>query len=301
MFRKIISILVLLVLLAVLLIYFGRETAPTKHTFHPPSGEEMIGTVVGKTDGDLFVETSGEGSRRRIEISSLGWKDKIFAVRLKERVPPAIRLPVRRTLTNQEGKSFSGTILNSDGEKIHVARDGDEQQFVVDVSTLSDADRDFVAEIRTDGSATLATIESQLDNRNATNGRTAVWHRDIANAKREARATGLPIVLIFQWSQGEVSNEFDRTITRSKAFREWANENAVLCLYYNNPARQGTNTGLNGIGSAEGRELADRYGVSGSPGTVILDSHGNRIGRLNGYRPQSPEAFISKIEGRLKK
>lgn len=293
---RVLTLVLLVAGVIFLLWFFGRVEAPLEHEFSLVGGETFVATVVGKVDGNIYVETDGEGTRRKLEPHQFGLVDKFLSLRLEERNPPAIRLPVRRKLTNLAGNSFAGTILSHQNGQILVTRDGDEKQFVVSVSDLSREDRAFLEELAPPDAEEVALMEAAIIPAGPESGRSAVWHRDLGNAMREAERENLPVVLVFLASSEPKSIELDETILRTPAFRDWANSKAVLCVYYNNPEKQSETSGLDGAGAREARDLAKRFKVNRPPATVILGSDGSQLGKFTRFDGIGPGAYIARLE-----
>ena len=56
----------------------------------------------------------------------------------------ARRLPVKRILTNTEGKKIDATVLANDGARIKIRRTSDGKEFTIDLAKLTQGDQDFL-------------------------------------------------------------------------------------------------------------------------------------------------------------
>ena len=145
----------------------------------------------------------------------------------------------------------------------------------------------------------VTAIEKKLAKETRLAGRHASWHKDIENAKREAMKLNLPICLFFARSIGETNKLFERDVLNSTQFRQWAGQNAVLCLYYKNSGENSKSAGLDGISEREARDLASYYNAGGSPTLVILNPDGTKRDFISGYNRSTTQSYIKLIEQKL--
>lgn len=292
--KSFIFVFLILTLSSVLLFwkYTPREL-PLDRKIRFASGKTEEVTIIGKTERHLTVRNKETRERREVEFSDLSLLEKPLTWFLPDEEAPSIAYPLHRTITNQAGKSFEGIVTGNSNGYISVQHKVNKSRHVIDIGTLSKADQELFRKLPAQDSS---EIDRFLKNRRLA-GRHATWHRQLHNAIQEAGQTQLPILLLFKSSAGEESTEIDANVFMNSEFREWANRNVVLCMYYNNPDREkGTGT-LNGLSSAEGREMARKFRVgTRSPVAVILDSTGQKTGQVNGYNQENASNYIARLE-----
>ncbi|MCB1229448.1 MAG: hypothetical protein KDN19_04240 [Verrucomicrobiae bacterium] len=212
-----------------------------------------------------------------------------------------IVLPLRKSLTDLEGREIDTEILGFSATEIAFRRVNTNQEFVIDLATLSQRDRDFFAKHESQGFSEIGRVKKFWYDQRFSD-RHATWHRDIQMAKRDAGTIGLPLCLLMLRSDGNISAELDRFVIRSRKFRDWADKNVVLCLYYNDPGTRFVRKGLDSTSKAEAQDLAQRYGVGNrTPAFVVLNSDATWRGNLTGYGGEATEVVIKRLEEVLTK
>ena len=84
--------------------------------------------------------------------------------------------------------------------------------------------------------------------------------------------------------------KLDKEVFAEAKFKEYAKQNLVL-IEVDFPQLKK----LSRPKQKKNDELKTQYGVTGFPSVFILDSEGNKLGKL-GYRPGGAEGFIAEIE-----
>jgi len=122
-----------------------------------------------------------------------------------------------------------------------------------------------------------------------------IWHESFEEAQAASRESGKPILADFtgsDWCTWCIKLKND--VFETSEFKKWASENVIL-VELDYPKR--------GIQSPairrQNAELKDRYAIKGYPTVLLLDSEGERLGKL-GYM-KSPSDWISKAESFLSK
>ena len=87
--KTVLLILALLIGAALLSWKLTKPAIPVNRILENAEGRRLDVVIQGKNDRTLFVDRVTDGERFEIPIQSLGWKDKFFAMRLKEQAPPA--------------------------------------------------------------------------------------------------------------------------------------------------------------------------------------------------------------------
>ncbi|MDF1741843.1 MAG: hypothetical protein P1U86_21965 [Verrucomicrobiales bacterium] len=290
-------VFLILTLSSVLLFWkYAPRELPLDRKIRFSSGESEEVTILGKTERHLTVRNRETKERREIELSELSLFERPLSWFLPDQEAPSIAYPLHRTITNQAGKSFDGIVTGNSNGYISVQHKENKSGYVIDIAGLSQADQEFFGNLP---ALESLEIDQFLKNRRLA-GRHAIWHRQLHNAIHEAGKTQLPILLLFKSSAGEESTEIDTNVFMSSQFREWANMNVVLCMYYNNPDREKGTATLNGLSSAEGREMARKFKVgTRTPVAVILDSTGRKTGQVSGYNRENASNYITRLEKAL--
>lgn len=117
------------------------------------------------------------------------------------------------------------------------------------------------------------------------------WHRSFTDAKEQARKEDKMILVNFTgsdwcgWCMRLRSEVFVR-----QAFATYATNKLVLLEidFPRNKAQSAEEKRAN-------QALVERFKVEGFPTVVLLDSHGQELGRT-GYRPGGPRAFLAELE-----
>jgi len=147
---------------------------------------------------------------------------------IESRIPP-VTFPIERILTDVKGRTISAKVLAKKGNQIAIARIPSNQQFVLTLEMLAEADRVVLARIADGGdfaSSDFASGDSALST-----DRSAVWHSHINNAEKEASQFGIPLlVAVSNGANRKASAELEKTLVYSREFKKWADRNVVLCL-----------------------------------------------------------------------
>jgi hypothetical protein len=200
--------------------------------------------------------------------------------------------PIEKNIVDVENRQLMVSIEGKSSTKVAFRRKSDQKLFVLPIEKLDATSRAFVEKLPNSSDFSPFEKEEKAALKRAKmQGRTAVWHRSYPNALREAAQYDIPVVVAFLDSQDSQNQSFSTKVLESKAFRDWANENVVLCLFYKTPE----NVGLNGIGSQEGHKMATTLGISTTPGVAIVNSKGDVINKPKVDRSMSPEALIQRL------
>ncbi len=215
------------------------------------------------------------------------WMRKLLALANPQSAP--LTLPHQHDLTDARGREIAAEILGFNREELAFRRRDNGAEFVISLSSLSPEDREFFSQRPPQEEATIARVRSD----SVASGQVshASWFQDIEMAKREAGKTGRPILLAFVQSEGPGA-QLDRDILRAEAFRAWANQTVVLCLYHN----ETRDTGLQTASRDEARDLAKRHGIGmGKPGLVFLTADGKPLTKALKYQGESLEIMLEKL------
>ena len=107
------------------------------------------------------------------------------------------------------------------------------------------------------------------------------WYDNFEAAQREAIRTNRPILLLLtgsDWCGFCIRLKQDALNTRE--FRHYARGRLIL-VYADFPRNVRMPHGLR----LQNKGLAERFGISGYPTTIILSPHGRELGRIEGYAP----------------
>ena len=116
------------------------------------------------------------------------------------------------------------------------------------------------------------------------------WGDDYDAALKESSETGKPILANFTGSDWcPYCVKLEKEVFATDEFKEWAEKNAVL-LIVDFPRRSKLKADV----QKQNKELAAKYGVSGYPSVLIMDSEGNRIGKT-GYFAGGPEKWVANV------
>lgn len=123
----------------------------------------------------------------------------------------------------------------------------------------------------------------------------ALWITDFEQAKTQAAAKGIPILIDFtgsDWCGWCI--RLDKEVFSKAEFQGYAKENLVL-LKIDFPRKK-----LPEAQAAANQSLAEKYGVQGYPTIVLADAEGKELAR-SGYRQGGPDAYVEHLKGLLKK
>lgn len=114
-----------------------------------------------------------------------------------------------------------------------------------------------------------------------------IWHDSFETAQQASRDSGKPILADFtgsDWCSWCVKLKQD--VFETPEFKDWASENVILLeLDYPKRAAQSAAT------RRQNKELAERYGITGYPTVLLLDTEGDVLGKL-GYK-SGPSEWIA--------
>lgn len=184
---------------------------------------------------------------------------------------PAMQFPLDRVLRNADGRSIVGTILAKRGDEIAFRRQSDGKEFVLSITRLSADDQIELSSFHDESVDRINEISGkQGETAGASVARTdrpreAEWHDDPEKAFKEAKATRLPIYVLFTGSDWcPPCMRLEETIHDTREFQEFANLNLVL-LKIDFPRRKSQSNAE----KERNQEMADSWGVEGFP-TIFL-------------------------------
>jgi thioredoxin-related protein len=179
-----------------------------------------------------------------------------------------------RTWSNTEGVKIEAELVKADGEDVTLRlRSGKLTTFPK--AKLSEADIEFIKTSLNTSAA--AAAKPAVDP-----GRKAKWLTKMDKAKEEAKATGLPILVLFTgttWCPYCI--KLEKEVFAEKEFKDFANQNLVL-LILDFPA--------GGKGGRKEEELQKEFGVKGFPTYFLVNAAGDKLakgGYNNGISPKS--------------
>ena len=120
-----------------------------------------------------------------------------------------------------------------------------------------------------------------------------LWHESFEAALQASAETGKPILADFtgsDWCSWCIKLKED--VFETPEFKEWARENVIL-LELDYPKRSMQSAAIR----KQNSELKKRYGITGYPTVLLLDSEGEVLGKL-GY-DKSPTTWISTAAAHL--
>lgn len=141
----------------------------------------------------------------------------------------SVTFPIDRMLTDVNGRAINAKILAKKGSQIAISKIPSNQQFVLTLEMLAEADRVVLASIADGGN--FGSSASAAGDTALSKGRSAVWHSHINNAEKEASQLGIPLlVAVSNGANRKASAELEKTLVYSREFKKWADRNVVLCL-----------------------------------------------------------------------
>lgn len=117
------------------------------------------------------------------------------------------------------------------------------------------------------------------------------WIEDFAAAKQQAAKEKKRIVLAFSgsdWCPWCVKME--RDVYSKSEFIDAASRSFVLVMI-DCPSDKSI---LSPLAAAQNQRLAEEYGISGFPSTLVVDADGREVKRFSGYRP-TPQAALDEL------
>jgi len=117
------------------------------------------------------------------------------------------------------------------------------------------------------------------------------WMTDYNKALEKAKAENKKVLMDFtgsDWCGWCI--KLDNEVFSQSAFKQYADKNLVL-LKLDFPKTKSQSSAL----KKQNSDLAKKYGIEGYPTIIVLDSSGDKIGKL-GYVEGGPSAFITKLD-----
>jgi protein disulfide-isomerase len=143
---------------------------------------------------------------------------------------------------------------------------------------------------------TAITIEVAAQKPKATPGTGGEWIESFPDAVKAAQASGRPILIDFtgsDWCGWCI--KLHKEVFDTAEFKEWAAKNVVLMeADFPNKKAQAAAT------KKQNEEMQRKYAIDGFPTIVVIDASGKELAR-SGYLDGGPKAWITDLEGRLKR
>lgn len=120
----------------------------------------------------------------------------------------------------------------------------------------------------------------------------AEWKTNYERAQEQAQKENKKVVLFFTGSDwcGWCKKLQEDVLSRSE-FEKYADQNLILVeLDFPRGRMQSDDI------KKQNKALKEKYGISGYPVLVVLDSAGKEIGRVDGYMEGGPSAYIQAIQ-----
>lgn len=194
-----------------------------------------------------------------------------------------------RTWTNAEGKNVEAELTKVEGDAVTFRlRSGTMTTFAL--VKLSQADRDYIAQnppaaAKPAPGPTPPTGVAAVDA-----NRKAKWLSRMAKAQDEAKATGLPILVLFtgtSWCPYCIKLEGE--VFSKKEFTTFANQNLVLLKLDFGPGGSTSNK--------EQKKLQEEFAVHGFPRYFLTDAAGTKLAQGGYHGGINPAAFASWVKG----
>ncbi len=118
------------------------------------------------------------------------------------------------------------------------------------------------------------------------------WVTDYAKALDQAKADNKAVLLDFtgsDWCPWCMKMKDEALDTRQ--FKDFAGKSLVL-VEVDFPHKKPQSDEL----KAQNQQLARKFQVNGFPDFIIVSKHGTLLGRIDGYEPGGPSAFIASIK-----
>jgi hypothetical protein len=202
--------------------------------------------------------------------------------------PPPEVYPVHRTITDNQGRTLSATILGKQALQIAFAKNPEGTKFIVPMDRLSPDDQTFFRTLPDGGK--FAMVEKQI----SLKGRLASWHGDWGLAKNESVKLDLPIFVVTLITDHPQSQSLEKSLVYSQELRDWASQNVVLCLLKVDDPTTRKKTSFD---AAKKREEAMALGINDftTPSALVIKPGGTII-RLNTTDLTEPKSAIRMIE-----
>jgi thioredoxin-related protein len=192
-----------------------------------------------------------------------------------------------RTWKNNDGKEIKADLLRVDGDNVRLKLTRNRQVFIIPISSLSEADQKYIEEQK--------AILAEGDQAAQLASRKAKWTEDWDEAKKEAKETGLPILLFMTGSDWcGYCMRLKAGVFEKSDFQRFANKNLILMTADFPRGSQSKST------KKQNAELKGKYPFGGYPTVFLLDKRGKEIGKFSGYGGDSPKEYIAKLEAKLK-
>lgn len=185
-----------------------------------------------------------------------------------------------RAWTNTEGVKIEAELVKAEGGNVTL-RLSSGKQTTFSQSKLSAADLEFIK-------AGQSAPETAAAKPSADPGRKAKWLTKMDKANEEAKATGLPILVLFTgttWCPYCI--KLEKEVFAEKEFKEFANQNLVLMML-DFPAGGG--------GSRKDEELQKEFGVKGFPKYFLVNAAGEKLASGGYHSGINPKAFAEWVK-----
>ena len=191
--------------------------------------------------------------------------------------PCAVRAEFRNW-TNAEGKSLDAELTKVEGDSVSLRmRNGTVTSY--SQAKLSEADRAYITANPPGAEAAKpAVVPAPAANRKTR------WLKKMNKAQEEAKATGLPILLLFtgtSWCPYCV--KLENEVFSKKEFSEFANKNLVLLKLDFGPGGSTDNK--------DQKKLQADFGVRGFPTYFLTDAAGAKLAQGGYHGGINPGAF----------
>ncbi|TDU66016.1 thiol-disulfide isomerase/thioredoxin [Prosthecobacter fusiformis] len=199
--------------------------------------------------------------------------------------------PAPREWTNTEGKSLTGTlvetVLDAQGKATAAkVRLPNGQVYILELSKLSAADQEYVA--------TAQKEKAAEEQKALLASRRAKWTDDWEKAQEESEKTGLPILLLMTGSDWcGYCIRLKSNVFEEREFQKFANENVVLMIADFPHGSQSKAL------KEQNEKLKKDFPFGGYP-TVKLVKDGKEVASFGGYGGDSAEDYVKKLAEKLK-
>jgi protein disulfide-isomerase len=193
-----------------------------------------------------------------------------------------------RTWTNREGKAIEAEFVSIVGDKARVRLTGG-RTYDLPIASLSDEDQEFLRQEKERAAqASAAGKAGDLSKRRAK------WTEDWEDAQKEAKETGLPILLFMTGSDWcGYCMQLDRNVFEEREFQRFADAHVVL-MKADFP--QGTQSRAL---KEQNAALRETYPASGFPTVYLLDQELKEVAKFTGYGGDPAKDYIAKVEAKL--
>ena len=125
----------------------------------------------------------------------------------------------------------------------------------------------------------------------------ALWSENFTQAKAEAAAKKVPVLILFSGSDWcPPCQMLDQSVFRKKEFADFASSGKVVLFHADFPRNKAQTDEL----KKQNRQLMQTYSIDGVPTVVLIDASGKEFART-GYRPGGAAKYVSHLEELLKK